>query len=291
MRLLTAERDCGVAVAADKRPRSRRPATDPRLVRCAVAGGVLLAMVGFGVAAHRLGWDTVAANEISSRSLALTARAGLAIRDIEVEGRGRTAPDSILAALGAARGAAILAVSPSLAKARLEALPWVESASVERRLPDMLYVRITERQPLALWQHGGKLDLVDRTGHILPVARLDEFAGLVELVGDDAPQQGAALLAILATEPDLAPHVSAAVRIGGRRWNLHLDSGIDVEMPEQNPLAAWHQLAQLDRDQGLLKRAIARVDLRLSDRLVLQTLPDPAKAASAKKKPAGGKST
>ncbi|MGH6799666.1 MAG: cell division protein FtsQ/DivIB, partial [Roseiarcus sp.] len=249
-----------------------------------------LALGGGGFAAHRAGTDARLAESVSTRVLALSAEAGLAITDIEVEGHRRTSRQSVLAALGVQRDTPIFAVSPAEAKARLEAMPWVRSASVERLLPDTLHVRIVERRPLAVWQRNGKFDLIDQEGKVLPTDHLGEFFGLLVLVGEDAPKDGTALLDMLASEPELAPRVAAAVRVGGRRWNLHMDNGIDVELPENDPAAAWHELARLDRTDGILKRDLRRVDLRLPDRLVVQTPPAPPKAPP-KKKPAPGKST
>lgn len=268
----------------------RRGAPRRRLGRLGIAVGVALALGGSGFAAHRAGIDGRLADLLSTRLLELSADAGLAIADIEVEGRHRTSPDSVLAALGAQRGTPILAVSPAEAKARLEAMPWVRSASVERLLPDTLHVRIVERRPLAVWQRNGKFNLIDQEGKVLPTDRLGEFFGLLVLVGEDAPKEGAALLDMLASEPELTPRVAAAVRVGGRRWNLHMDNGIDVELPENDPAAAWHELARLERTDGILQRDLRRVDLRLPDRLVVQTPPEPPKTPP-KKKPAPGKST
>jgi cell division protein FtsQ len=268
----------------------RRSAPRRWLGRLCIAVGVALALGGGGFAAHRAGIDGRLADSLSSRLLALSADAGLAITDIEVEGRHRASPDSVLAALGAQRGTPILAVSPAEAKARLEAMPWVRSASVERLLPDTLHVRIVERRPLAVWQRNGKFNLIDQEGKVLPTDRLGEFFGLLVLVGEDAPKEGAALLDMLASEPELASRVAAAVRVGGRRWNLHMDNGIDVELPENDPAAAWHDLARLERTDEILQRDLRRVDLRLPDRLVVQTPPEPPKMPP-KKKPAPGKST
>jgi cell division protein FtsQ len=241
---------------------------------------------GGGFAVHHSGWDAEGVEHVRGSVLALSAQAGLAVNDVVVQGRGRTSGDAILAALGAVRGTPMLAVSPSVAKTRLEALPWIRAASVERILPDTLYVQVTERQPLALWQRKGKLQLIDRDGTVVAVPSLDEFADLIILVGDDAPKAASPLLEMLASEPALRSHVTAAVRVGGRRWNLKLDSGMAVELPEDNVGAAWHQLAQLDRTDGLLKRDILKVDLRLPDRLVLQ-VPEVAKPAPSKKKNVG----
>ena len=281
MRLLTADPD------PDRAQRGRRRRRAPRWVARAGAAALLLALIGgAGFAAHRSGWYAETIEGVRAKAVALTAEAGLTVSDVAVRGRSRTSGEAILAALGAARRKPMLEISPSAAKARLEALPWVRSASVERLLPDTVFVQITERQPLALWQRKGKLELIDREGTVVSVPSLDEFSDLIILVGDDAPKAAPALLEMLASEPALRRRVSAAIRVGGRRWNLKLDSGIDVALPEDNVGAAWHQLAQLDRTDGLLERDILRVDLRLPDRLVLQ-VPETAKPAPTKKKNIG----
>ena len=66
--------------------------------------------------------------------------------------------------------------------------------------------------------------------------------------------------------------VTAAVRVGGRRWNLRLDDGIDVRLPEIGAAQAWAQLARFERRHGVLQRDVATIDLRLPDRLVVRTL-------------------
>ena len=104
----------------------------------------------------------------ADRMMQGTRLLGLTVADITVEGRETTDRETILAALGAEPGTPILAVSPTLVKEQLEALPWVRTAVIERRLPGTLYVRLVERKPLALWQHGGKLDLIDREGAVIP---------------------------------------------------------------------------------------------------------------------------
>ena len=100
---------------------------------------------------------------------------------------------------------------------------------------------------MALWQHGGKIDLIDRSGAVIPVTRLDRFAKLPMVVGEDAAGHAAELLAMLGSQPDLAARVTAAIDVGGRRWNLRLDNAIDVLLPSDDPAAAWADLARLQR--------------------------------------------
>jgi cell division protein FtsQ len=213
-----------------------------------------------------------------------TARLGLVVTDIKVEGRETTDRETILSALGAGPGTPILAMSPRRAKEQLETLPWVRSAVVERRLPDTLYVRLVERKPLALWQHGGKIELIDREGAVIPVTRLERFAKLPLVVGPTAASHAAELLDMLASEPDLSSRVSAAIRVGDRRWNLRIDNAIDVLLPADAPAYAWAQLARLERSSAILKRDVQTVDIRLPDRLVLRVTPEVTKEAPTSKK-------
>lgn len=271
------------------------------LVRPALAWAPLgiMAAGALGIAAlSRVPAAQPALDRAWSQTLAASAGLGLAVSDIEVEGRETTDAATIMAALAADRGTPILAVSPNGARAQLLALPWVRSAVIERRLPGTLYVRLVERKPLAIWQHGGKQELIDRDGTVIPVPDLNRFAKLPIVVGEDAAPHAATLIDMLATEPDLAGRVGAAIWVGERRWNLRVDGSIDVLLPDTNPAAAWAKLARLERTDGVLKREVQAVDLRLPDRLVLRVNTAPAgsavpakEMAPAKKPHPAGKNT
>lgn len=219
------------------------------------------------------------------RAVAVSATLGLVVTDIQVEGRETTDTATIMRALAAERGTPILAVSPSRAKRQLEALPWVRSAAIERRLPYTLFVRLVERHPLAVWQHGGRQELIDRHGEVIAVNDLSPFAKLPTVVGEDAAAHAAKLLEMLASDPELAARISAAVRVDGRRWDLRVDNAVNVLLPEQNAAEAWNRLAQLERSNNLLKRDLQSVDMRLPDRLVLRVHPAPAAETPPGKKP------
>ncbi len=280
--------------AASPPPRLRRHRIAPAMRRAAGwALLVVLAVGGYGaVMLSRLPAGQAMLSAAADRALMASAALGLVVADIEVEGRETTDAQTIMAALSAERGTPILAVSPSRAKAQLESLPWVRSAAIERHLPGTLRVRLVERHPLAVWQHGGKQELIDREGEVIAVTDLSRFARLPTVVGDDAARHARALIDMLAHEPELAARVTAAVRVDDRRWNLRLDHAIDVLLPEEDPAAAWARLATLERANSVLKRDIQAVDLRLPDRVVLRVSgAPPGEAAPAKKARPPGKST
>ena len=242
-------------------------------------GGIVLAAVlVFGGTGWlwSSGWIHRSLERTELALLAATADAGLELDDVLVEGRKRTARSVVLETLGVVRGQPILAFDPHAAKARLERLPWIRGAAVERRLPDVIHVRLVERQPLARWQNQGRIAVIDRRGEVIPGADPRSFARLLVVVGEGAADRTPDLLAMLNGEPELRSRVSAAVWVRGRRWNLRLNDSIDVRLPEQNPGAAWAELARAQREHGVLRRDVAVVDLRLPDRLVVRTTSEAA---------------
>lgn len=257
--------------------------------RASYAGAAAAIMVSLTAG----GWYAVSSGAVASAltplqmRVALAARRlGLTVQSVEVVGRDRTAKKTILRALEVRRGTPIFAVDLAAAKARLQDLPWIRSAAVERLLPDTIFVRLVEHQPLAVWQHKGRFVVIDQAGDIIPDARAANFPSLPQVVGKGAPKAAPGLVDILASEPDLARHVTAAVRVGERRWNIDLDNGIQVALPEKAPGAAWRRLAALDRNDRLLERQITEVDMRLPDRVVLRLPPDTAKSIIKKLRPA-----
>src|SRR5690606_24225538 len=154
--------------------------------------------------------------------------------------------------------------------AALEAIPRVARAVVERRLPDTIFVRIEEREPMALWQNGGAFTLVDHSGFELPTEVPGAWPELPLIVGPDAPMAAPELLALLAERPILADRVQALVRVGGRRWDLHLEPSIVVKLPQDGLAAALDALVHLQEESRILDREVASLDLRIADRVAIQ---------------------
>ena len=213
------------------------------------------------VAARESGWQ-----QLEARS----SGAGLVVGDILVEGRTRTELETIRTALGIRHGEPIVSADLVGAQARIEALPWVRSAVVTRYLPDTVFVRIEEHVPAALWQKAGTLHLIAADGAVIQRYSGTSYSHLPVVVGADAPAHTRALLEMLAIEPELARRLTAAVRIGGRRWTLHFEGPVQVMLPATDPASAWRRLADAHRRHGILGRALAAIDLRIGDRVILR---------------------
>ena len=204
------------------------------------------------------------------RAIAMSVKIGFQVNEILVVGRKETTAKVLRKAIMLERGAPILTFDLIAARARVESLPWIRRATVERMLPDTILLSIEERKPLAIWQHKGKFALIDQQGEVILRQGIDRFNDLIIVVGENAPVQTAQLLTTLKTQPALRSMVKAAVWVGGRRWNLRLTGDIDVRLPEGDPIAAWTRLAEYEKVHRVLERDVQILDLRIPDRLIIR---------------------
>lgn len=227
---------------------------------------------GAGWWAWREGWLVEAKNRLDAVGLAIVgAVTPFKLVDVTVEGRDYVERSAILAALNVKAGDSLLGIDLQASRQKLESIDWVANATVERRLPDTLYVTLKERRAVAIWQNGGEYTLIDRDGRTVRASRMPPGAETLLLLGGaGAPAHVGELLLLLAYEPMVARQLRAAVWVGQRRWNLVLNNGIEIWLPEEDAVAALQQLAKLDDRHRLLSREYGVVDLRLPDKLYLR---------------------
>ncbi len=272
---MTARQRQSQQIMRDKAARKKRKAL---LRKLTLFGSGLLGTVllGGGIWAWHSGAAERTAQAMADGMYQLTGRAGFTVQALYLEGRNRTAMGDIQKALGVKKGAPILQLSLDDMRGRLERIQSIKFAAVERSLPGTLYVRIVEREPVAIWQHQGKLALVDDNGVVMGDLDLAPYKHLPLIVGSDAPQHVGELMAILATDPTLARRFVAATRAGERRWNIRLSSArgtVDVKLPEENPSDAWKKLAEVAVREQVLDRDVQVIDLRLEGKMFIKVAP------------------
>lgn len=243
--------------------------------RIALRGGAAVLALCFGIYLAIGSNASHLVDSIGRGIAALGVEAGFTVQNVFAEGRRAVPSRTVLEVLGVERGSPLLAFDAEAARNRLESLDWIKSAIVERRLPDTIMVRITERQPLALWQNAGKLVLIDREGAAFGATEVARYGHLPLVVGDGAQHEAPRLFDAMAAEPQLFKHVASAIWVGGRRWNVRFDSGLEARLPEGDVGAAWAKLSALIETRELLKRPVAAVDLRLEDRTVIRMRNEP----------------
>ncbi len=202
----------------------------------------------------------------------VSSRGGFAVDDVRISGLYETSEIDVLGAIGLDGWTSLVGFNAAKARDRVVALPWVESASVQKIYPDRVDVVVQEKRAFAIWQHGSELSLVERSGAVIAPFR-GGHAELPLVVGQGAPDGAKDIVDEIARRPALAERVKGYVRIADRRWDVRLDNGVTLRLPEKGIAAAIDDLLAFDQREGILSRDIAAIDLRIEDRLVVQLTP------------------
>ena len=141
---------------------------------------------------------------------------------------------------------------------------------IERRLPSKIHITLDERVPVALLQNETDHQLIDASGAIIEGADPRDFTHLKVVAGDNAAAHAAPILAALKTEPELFSEVWAISFRSERRWDVHLKNGMEIRLPEADPISAWSRLALIDREKAITNRDLSVIDLRLPKQLIVE---------------------
>ena len=236
----------------------------PRFAATALTAGFLSATVIYGA------W---LGGHFPAIVKAIAAHTGFAVSEIAVTGNRQTSEIDIVGALELDGSTALVGLDPAAARARIVSLAWGEGASVRKIYPATLEVKLTERKPFALWQQGETLSVIEKDGAIIAPYTDTRFAALPLVVGAGAEKRASAFILGMGRFPSVASRVKGYVRIADRRWDLRLDNGITVRLPERGEFAAVKRLVDMEAADGLLERDIVAVDLRFHDRVVVQLSP------------------
>jgi cell division protein FtsQ len=205
---------------------------------------------------------------------------GFDIKVVTISGEAQLTEPEILKLAGVSARESLPFFDAAQARKNLEALPLIKQASVRKLYPDRIVIDILERTPVALWQKDGVVSAIAADGAVIDEMRDQRFATLPFVVGDGANERLSEFTALLDASAELRPKIVAGMLIGERRWDLKMSSGIEVKLPESDPIGAMATLVSLQRQSRILDRDILSLDLRVEGK-VFARLSEEAAAARA----------
>jgi cell division protein FtsQ len=138
----------------------------------------------------------------------------------------------------------------------------------------VLHVVIVERAPALVWRLEDGLQLLDATGRRVALLRTrNDRVDLPLIAGLGANLAAPEALELLAAAGPITPRLRGLVRVGERRWDMVLDRGQRILLPQHEPKKALERLIALDQAQRLLARDVPVIDLRITARPVLKLSP------------------
>ncbi|EFO31038.1 putative Cell division FtsQ-like protein [Roseibium sp. TrichSKD4] len=233
----------------------------PHWVGSAAALGFLTLTITYGIILG--GHGRLVADSLLSSS-------GLGIETVKLSGQLETNEFQILEALEIEEDSSLVLFNVEAARQRLSEIAWVKNASVMKLYPSTLQVTIEEREPYVLWQRGETVSIVNQAGDVITDDVDGRYANLLLVMNHGANRRADEILDALNMVPELRPRVRAAALVSERRWDLILENGISIRLPEKGYKRALADLVYMDAENGLLSRDITAVDMRLPDRVVVR---------------------
>jgi cell division protein FtsQ len=207
---------------------------------------------------------------------ALSSRPEFAVHGFRVSGASGELAEAIGGVVALPPGASSLTLDVAAVQARIAALGPVRHVRVTLGSDGILMIAVDERIAEALWRDAdGILRLVDREGVAIgPAGPRADHPSLPVVLGADAPAAMAEALALFRAVPELRPRIRALVRVGARRWDIALDRGLTIMLPERDAEAALARVMALHYGEELLDRQLSAVDMRLGERPTLRMTPE-----------------
>lgn len=154
---------------------------------------------------------------------------------------------------------------------QIDALPPVKDVSLRVRPGGVLEILAVERTPALVWRSEAGLALLDAEG--VQVARLTHRTARADLplvTGEGAPDAVPEALSLFAVSQEMTRDLRGLHRQGARRWDVVLDGGTTILLPETGAVSALERVILLNGAQDILARDLSHIDLRNPQRPTLR---------------------
>jgi cell division protein FtsQ len=159
--------------------------------------------------------------------------------DIDISGLQNVTRTQVMEVMGGDIGRNIFFVPLAQRKAQLEQIPWVESASVMRFIPNRLKVEIHERTPVAFARVGSRILLTDAGGTLMELPGRKKYSFPV-IVGMNSGEPPSTRFARMKIYNDVVSQLDA----GGARYSQEL-SEIDLSDPDDVKVTANNHASEV----------------------------------------------
>ena len=201
--------------------------------------------------------------------------ARFAVKHIEIEGAKHTPRPAIDRLAKRYVGLNFFQINIARVQHDLAGVGWISRIDVEKKLPDTLRIKITERAPVALVRIGGQLKYVDEQGaafaELSPAAGDDDLPLITDAQGAELTRAVTLLRDLRAHDREIYSRISEVRPIPPRGFALFdRELGAFVYANADGASAKWRTLYAILRAEK--HSHIEYADLRFADRVIVKTL-------------------
>ena len=197
---------------------------------------------------------------------------GFELNYIQVSGNKTVSKDDIIKKVVFKNCDNLFCVNLKQSKNEIEKNNWVKSAKLKYILPSKLSIVIEEEKPKFLLKENKNITLLNLEGKKIQDINIisKDYKDLLILSGDVVEEEILNLLNIFSVDAVISENIKEATLVSSRRWSLKHSSNIIIELPEDNPSKAFYKIVELENKYGLLNKRLKKIDLRISDRMIIQ---------------------
>ncbi|MHA1558592.1 MAG: cell division protein FtsQ/DivIB [Alphaproteobacteria bacterium] len=193
------------------------------------------------------------------------------LKRISIEGINYLKEERVLKTLPIKQNDFIFKSSVTQIKDSLEKIDWIDAAFIKRTLPSNIFIKLTEKEPIALWYHNKNTKIVTKDGTVLLLDSLKHFKSLPVVYGSGAPEHAPFIIALLKKNQNILNRLSGIMRVRMRRWDVWIDDqAIQIKLPENNIKEAFERLNVLLKYPFIHASRVRIIDLRIPDQMVIR---------------------
>ncbi len=247
--------------------KSATPARDAVVKQTADASSIIMAVFFIialivGTAAWMGQSMSVVSGTMNNLTDGFVKTVGLSVDTIRIYHAAPEQEQRIRASIGVREGDSMFRADPDLLKDRLDQVKGLGDVQVHRFWPGQISIFVTPLEATVLLWDGEKHIAMNPMGREVPDIDVAN-AGFPVVSGEGAVIASSDLMADLAGFPAIESRLGYAQRIGERRWDLVMTSGVRVQLPAGDArYEALDRLSRLQRQTGLLDRRVENIDLR-----------------------------
>ena len=186
------------------------------------------------------------------------------LETLKLDGRYRSSKERILSILSLKKDSPILFLDLGDLRKKILVVPWIKNASISRKFPNEIHIKIEEYQPSVIWEHKNEIYVLDDQGyHIEKVNKKDGYDDLLHISGESADINVESLILALSQYPSLKDRIDYTKFIGKRRWDLYFKEGVLIKLPMGDINDALLELDQHLKDYNLIEKGHKKIDLRV----------------------------
>ncbi len=195
---------------------------------------------------------------------------GFKVENFEISGRKNLPKKRLESLVGYQRGDSIFNFDMTAHRLKIAKEPWVKNVIIKRILPNTIRIQITERIPLAYWHKGKNIFISYSDGYTQLIQKSKQFDHLYTISGKNAPKNFPSFITEFKDYSNILKVTRAFCYVRCYRWNLILNNGLTVKLPETNVSQALTTLKKLLDNYKLIDKKIIVIDLRDPSRIWLR---------------------